>query len=598
MSALPPPARRSPELLAIGLFFVLLAAIPLFTRSDFVLFIATQLCVYFAVALGLNFLAGFGGQTSIGHGALVAVGAYVTAIGMVDHQWSFWAIFPVALVLTAAFGAVMAIPAFRVSTWYFALITLAFAQVVNGLLVEWEFLTKGFAGIVGIPMPKVGTYVFTPRDLYWLVLAFCVGAFFVTRNLVRGRYGRALLTMRDNPLAAVSSGVSLVWLKLFAFIYSALLAGAAGAFYAVQRTVVTPEDFSGELSIFFLIVIVIGGMGRLYGALFGTLLFFMLPELMSSLQSWRLLIYGAILLILTLYVPDGMAGAVSKYWARRFGTGTPTRAGVAAQVPAVEGSSLSVRAVTKRFGGVAALQDVSLDVGAGTVHAIVGPNGSGKTTLLNMITRYYEISDGEIRINDKPLARQSSTALARGGVRRTFQTPKLVPGLSVLENVMLGAYASETASMLAVALSLPSATRERRERTAEAMNYLSFVGLDSRADMPAGEVPHGQQRLAEIARALVGRPRLLLLDEPAAGLSMNELDGLCALIKAIASIGTTVVIVEHHLDLVASLARDVTVLEQGKVLASGTPERVFKDPRVIAAYMGARAVNTEEAVHG
>ena len=581
-------------------FFVLLALLPLVVKSEYVLFIGTQLWVYYAVALGLNFLAGYGGQTSIGHSALAAVGAYVTALGTADLHLSFWLTLPLSIIGTAVVGALMAVPAFRVSTWYFALITLAFAQVLQGLLVEWQPITHGFAGVIGIPMPRIGSYEFDARALYWLVLGFCAAAFFVTRNLINSRYGRALLAMRDNPLAAVSNGVGLVRLKLFAFIYSAALAGAAGAFFAVQKTVITPEDFSGDMSIFFLMVVVLGGMGRMHGALLGTLAFFLLPELLTMLHSWRLLVYGVGLLLLIRYMPDGIAGGLAKSaWARKWGGafGGPATAAIAtgtAQVPHVTGASLDVRDAVKRFGGVTALAGVSLDVAAGSIHAIVGPNGSGKTTLLNLITRFYPSDGGSVHIDGKDVGAQAPAILARGGVRRTFQTPKLVPSLSVIENVMLGTFSSERTGLVAVALGMPAARRERLERLDEAMKYLSFVGLDSRADIPAGTVPHGQQRLAEIARALVARPRLLLLDEPAAGLSMTELDGLRKLILAISAIGTTVVIVEHHLDLVAALASTVTVLDQGQVLASGAPDAVFKDERVLAAYMGRRALKSAE----
>lgn len=592
---------RKAELYAITGFFALLALLPVLTGNEYVLFVGTQLWVYFAVALGLNFLSGYGGQTSIGHGALVAVGAYVAALGMVDYQLSFWTVLPMAIVVTAAVGVVMAIPAFRVSTWYFALITLAFAHVLQGLLIEWQSFTHGFAGVVGIPMPSIGEHTLDAAGLYWLVLGFCALALFVTRNLVHSRYGLALQALRDNSLAAVGNGASLVGLKLFAFVYSAALTGAAGAFFAVQKSVITPEDFSGDMSIFFLLVVVLGGMGRLYGALLGTLAFFLLPELMSALHSWRLLVYGIGLLLLIRFMPDGIAGGLAKHWIRLFGrpSSAPATIGATDEVPHVQGASLKAEGIVKRFGGVTALSEASIEVPAGSIHAIVGPNGSGKTTLLNVITRFYPADGGRVLVDGKDVGSQSPASIAHDGIRRTFQTPKLVPGLSVIENVMLGTYSSERSNLVQVALSLPAARRERARRMAEAMRYLSFVGLDGHADMQAGDVPHGQQRLAEIARALVARPRLLLLDEPAAGLSMSELDGLCELIRAISRTGTTVVIVEHHLDLVASLASAVTVLDQGKVLAEGPPDTVFKDKRVLAAYMGAKALKEEaKASHG
>ncbi|MBN9526829.1 MAG: branched-chain amino acid ABC transporter ATP-binding protein/permease [Alphaproteobacteria bacterium] len=572
------------------------ALLPFGLSGEYALLVATQLWVFYMVVVGLNLLTGYGGQTSIGHGALVAVGAYVAAIGMVDYKLSFWLALPLAMLGTGAAGALMALPTFRLSTWYFALITLGFARVISGLLVELEPITHGFSGVIGVPMPRVGGYEFSGRAFYWLVLALAFLAYLVTSNLIGSRYGRALMALRDNPLAGIGAGISLGRLKIMAFVYSAALAGAGGAMFAVQKTVITPEDFTTDLSIFFLLVVVLGGLGRRHGPLIGALAFFLLPELLTDLQKWRMLIYGAGLLLLTIYAPDGIAGALEGW----FGRFRPRKAAASAPVsalPQLAGAELAVAAVTKTFGGVTAVADLSLQVPAGTVHAVVGPNGSGKTTLLNLITGFYPVDGGRILVAGTDVVGRGATAIARGGVRRTFQTPKLIPGLSVIENVMLGAFTAETASLAEVALNLPRARREAAERRAEAMSYLRFVGLDVRADDPAGDIPHGQQRLIEIARALVGRPSLLLLDEPAAGLSLAELDGLCALIKAIAALGTTVVIVEHHLDLVASLAQSVTVLDRGHLLAAGTPEAVFRDPGVIAAYMGARALSGTEASH-
>lgn len=572
------------------------ALLPFGLSGEYALLVATQLWVFYMVVVGLNLLTGYGGQTSIGHGALVAVGAYVAAIGMVDYKLSFWLALPLAMLGTGAAGALMALPTFRLSTWYFALITLGFARVISGLLVELEPITHGFSGVIGVPMPRVGGYEFSARAFYWLVLVLAVLAYLVTSNLIGSRYGRALMALRDNPLAGIGAGISLGRLKIMAFVYSAALAGAGGAMFAVQKTVITPEDFTTDLSIFFLLVVVLGGLGRRHGPLIGALAFFLLPELLTDLQKWRMLIYGAGLLLLTIYAPDGIAGALEG-WFGRFRRRTAAPSTPVSALPRLAGAELAVAAVTKTFGGVTAVADLSLEVPAGAVHAVVGPNGSGKTTLLNLITGFYPVDSGRILVAGTDVVGRGATAIARGGVRRTFQTPKLIPGLSVIENVMLGAFTAETAGLAEVALNLPRARREAGERRAEAMSYLRFVGLDVRADDPAGDIPHGQQRLIEIARALVGRPSLLLLDEPAAGLSLAELDGLCALIKAIADLGTTVVIVEHHLDLVASLAQSVTVLDRGRLLAAGTPEAVFRDPGVVAAYMGARALSGTEASH-
>ena len=581
---------RLPGPLVIAAAVAAAISVPLWFRGDFILFVATQAGVMMLVAIGLNFLTGYAGQVSLGHGALVGLGSYATALLMVDAHWSFWAAALAGMAVSTVAGLVMALPALRLSTWYFALVTLTFAQVVTDLLVEWRGLTRGFSGIVGIPAPTIGGRPLTPTEVYLAVAACVVLAFFAIRNLTRSRYGRGMVAARDNPLAATASGISLLRIKLFAFAVSAALAGLAGAFYAVQKTVLTPEDFSADFSIFFLLIIVVGGLGRLWGPVVGTLIFFLLPELLGPLQSWRLLIYGVILLVLMVFAPHGLMGMA--FW-QRWRPRPPLAAD--AGLPAarlIRRSSLRVHDLHKHFGGVAALAGCALTAEAATTHALVGPNGSGKTTTLNVISGFIRSDRGSVTIGDTEVSKLAPHAVARLGVGRTFQTPKLLNDMTVLDNVRLGGFVSERATALEIALGLPRGRADHRESSAAAMALLRFVGLAERANDLAGDLPHGQQRLVEIARAMAGGPSLLLLDEPAAGLSMDELDRLGALIEAIVGLGTTVLVVEHHLELIARISRSVTVLDRGKVLAAGTPDEVFSHPEVERAYMGREGSGT------
>ncbi|MDB5732162.1 MAG: transporter, partial [Variovorax sp.] len=505
---------------------------------------------------------------------------------MVDAHWSFWTAALAGMAVSTAAGLVMALPALRLSTWYFALVTLTFAQVVTDLLVEWRGLTHGFSGIVGIPAPSIGAHTLSPAQVYLAVAACVVLAFLALRNLTLSRFGRGMVAARDNPLAATASGVSLLRIKLFAFAVSAALAGLAGAFYAVQKTVITPEDFTADFSIFFLLMIVVGGLGKLWGPVVGTLIFFLLPELLGPLQSWRLLIYGVVLLVLMVFAPHGLMGM--PVWQRRrsrvpdpgIAEGSEARARPVARL------ALTVRDLHKQFGGVAALQGCALAAEAGRTHALVGPNGSGKTTTLNVISGFVRADKGSVMIGDTDVSGLPPHRIARLGVGRTFQTPKLLHDMSVLDNVRLGGFVSERATAAEIALGLPRGRRDLHDSSAAAMALLRFVGLGERTHDLAGDLPHGQQRLVEIARAMAGHPSLLLLDEPAAGLSMDELDRLGTLITAIVSLGTTVLIVEHHLELIARISSSVTVLDRGSVLAAGTPDEVFSHPEVARAYMG------------
>ena len=577
-------------------------AIPMLISTRYGQVLATRAGIYVLIVIGLNLVSGYGGQISIGHGALVAVGGYAAALVMVDAGFSFWLAAPFAIVVTTLFGCLMALPALRLSTWYFALVTLGFAEVVGGLLVEMSWLTHGFTGVLGIPMPRIGGWMWGAREFLWFVILLNIVVFYAYKNLVASRFGRALVAVRVDPAPATAAGVSVTRVRIVAFAMSAMLAGLGGALFAVQKTVLTPDDFTAEFSIFFLLVMVLGGEGRLWGPLLGTLALLTLPTMMEGLSQWRMLVYGCVLMVLILFAPFGLDGAISAAWtsmrvrlglaprrvagSRLHEMGRVASASAEGALDRVEGAALQVDAVVKTFGGVVALGGVDLKVRAGSTCALVGPNGSGKTTLVNVISGFYPSDSGSVQISDLAVVGKSASHVARYGVGRTFQTPRLLPDLTVLENVMLGAYARERASLFELAFDFPRARKERRQLIRDSRRYLEFVGLGDKLYEPATELPHGQQRLVEVARALVGRPKLLLLDEPAAGLSLSELDRLAELIRAIRGLGTTVLIVEHHLDLVADICDYVTVLDQGKVLANGTPSEVFRNEAVELAYMG------------
>ncbi|NIH85740.1 ABC transporter permease subunit [Amycolatopsis granulosa] len=590
LTARRPRAVGGPRTRAAGIVLVTaaVATLPLVAGDPYVVYLATLVGIYALVAMGLNLLFGYAGQVSLGHGALVAVGAYVAAVLTTTYGWSFWAALPAAMVAAGLVGSVMALPALRLTAWYLALITLAFGMVVNGLLVEMREITGGFSGILGVPRPEVGGLPLDDPGFFWLVLAFVVVTYVVLRNLVRSRIGRALISVRDAEEAARSSGADIVRLKVFAFFLSAVLAGAAGALLAGFKGMVTPDDFTIDFSVFFLLVVIVGGAGRLGGPVVGVLAFFVLPELLGALAEWRLLVYGAVLLVVAVYAPHGIAGAWSRWWRSRRppapppGEPPPEPTGAAPR----EALSLSARGLAKGFGGVRALRSADLEVPAGTIHAVVGPNGSGKTTLLNTITGYVRADGGTVQLGGRGTGRRSPHRMARAGVGRTFQTPRLLPELSALDNVLLGAYARERSPAVVVATGLPWARREAAALAAEAMAYLRFVGLGDVAGQQAGALPHGKQRLLEIGRALMARPSLLLLDEPAAGLSMTELDALGRLLREIRAEGVTVVLIEHHIELVAEVSDAVTVLHEGATLLSAPPAAALSDDRVLDVYLG------------
>jgi branched-chain amino acid transport system permease protein len=592
-----PPLRRIawPSLTVLACIAAVLVCLGLALSSSYFLLLLTFGAIYLLAGMGLNVLTGYAGIVSVAHGALVCVGAYATAIATVRYGWDFWPAAGLAVLVGMGFSALLALPALRLSSWYFVLITIAFTLTVTAMLNDLRDFTGGYGGIVGVPAPSLLGQKLGGPGLFLLVSVLVALVAWAQSRMMNSRIGWALRSIREGAVRAQANGVSIHRMRLFAFVFSGALAGLAGAFYASAKVVVTPEDFGFDFSIFFLFVVVLGGPARLAGPLLGVLTFFVLPELLGSLKEYRMIVYGIGLLLFSIFLPEGLAGLLASLETRFQRRGqasarvvTATRAAQVRQADrTVRGAPLTIRGVAKNFGGVRALDDVSLSVKPGSIHAIVGPNGSGKTTLLNMVSGFYPSDGGSMRLGDAELAGLSASAVARMGVQRTFQTPKLLSGLSVLENTRFGGYARERATGVEIALGLPRATRESQLLDGEAMHLLSVVGMEGRASDEAALLPHGQQRLVEIARAMLGHPRLLLLDEPAAGLSLGELEEFGALLKEMRAQGVTIVMVEHHIELVADLADSVTVLDRGRVLADGTPEEVFQSAAVVSAYTGA-----------
>lgn len=569
-------------------------------HNGYWIYIATEVALYVLVTSGLNILFGYAGEAFLGQGALIAVGAYSTGLLMVDRHWTFWLATLVSVPLVVVFGVVVALPSLRISHWYFALITLSLDALVQALLVQFGF-TGGATGVLGISMPSVMGSTMTARELYWMVVALDVVVAYVLWRLVKSRYGRALQALRDGGAAAMSVGASPLRMRLLAFTVAAIVCSLGGSLFATLNTVITPDDFSLQYSVFFLVAVVVGGTGSLWGPLVGCIVFFTVPDLLHALATWQLLVYGVVLLALMLFAPKGLVGALSALWAR---LGPPLRrpAAVSSAITVqprdpegpggsgsrepVAGTRLQVQGVNKTFGAVRALFDLELSVDSGQVFAIVGPNGSGKTTALNVISGYYRPETGKILIDGSDVVGLAPAAIARRGVARTFQTPKILGDVSVVDNVMLGTFDREQSSLAEVLTGLGRSRSEREALIEEAHALLRLCGVGGAADLDGSAVSHGQQRLVELARAMMAHARMVLLDEPAAGLGPDDMENLTRTIETFRSSGATVVIVEHHIDLVTKIADTVAVIDRGSVLAVGSPDEVFSRPDVTAAYMG------------
>jgi branched-chain amino acid transport system permease protein len=570
-------------LLVIGLAF------PLFGGGYWGV-IATRACVYWVLVAGLNLVVGFAGQIAIGWVALLTLGAYTTSVlaaGNAMPALPPYLALAVAGVVGAVFGLIIGLPALRLRTFYFAITTLGFATIVTQVALAWQSVTGGGVGVPGPVFPP-------PFDSQWGFYYFCFGlaavCTWMTFNIAGSRFGRALTAIRDAEVAAEACGIAKPTLLALVFLFSGAVAGVAGGLFASLQSYITPDAFTIDLSVLFFIAILIGGHGSILGPLLGTILLTVLPEFAAPLVAWSTFLYAALLLVIVLAVPGGIAELLDFKNRRPLETG---RAIVPSPdlLPRLLGArnnegSLALQDVMLSFGAVHAIDGLDLDIKPARVHGLIGPNGSGKTTTLNVISGYYAQKRGSVTLAGAALPMLQRSQRAHMRIARTFQTPRIVGSASVLENVMIGATIDGQATFVEALLSLPRHRRDEKALRERAMLALAVVGLERLAAVRADRLQHSELRFTEIARALMLRPAFLLLDEPAAGLSVEEITRLGALVVAIARAGTGVLLVEHHADLIFDVCDEVTVLNLGKKLAEGTPAEIRAHPEVVNAYLG------------
>jgi branched-chain amino acid transport system permease protein len=571
---------------------VLVVLFPQVVDNSYYLFLGSTLALYVLVAAGMNVLAGFTGQYSIAQGALVALGAYTAANLTVLHGWSLWPAAVASLFVPTAVAAVLSLPSIRLSRWYFAMITVLIASLVQQFLLQARSITGGGSGLAGIPGLGPGGATLDPIVNFYVLAAIDGLAILATWNLLRSPWGRAMMAVRDADVAAQASGVSVPATKLLAFVLSAIAAGLMGALYASLNGAVAPDLFNLDLGILILLMIVVGGAGLVEAPLLGPLALFALPTLLFGLARYRLFVYGILLLLVMAFAPAGLGGGIRALLRRRRPAprqaAAPARGSLPASV-ARAGLAVETEGLRRSFGGVLALDGVDLKVAPGQIHGIIGPNGSGKTTLLNTISGFYPPEAGRVLVGGRDVTGWPPHRLPGAGLARTFQQPRPLPEESVLTNVLLGGFSVRRATLPEWVLRVGRARSEDARDHSAALELLDFVGLRGLEDAPAGLLPHGQLRLLEIARALAARPAVLLLDEPAAGLGPEELDRLGSVVRALRDAQLTVVLVEHHIDFLSKLSDTLAVMNAGRLLAQAAPDDVLREPEVIEAYLGAAA---------
>lgn len=543
-------------------------------------FILALVAMNIMVGVGLNILLGLSGQVSFGHIGFFAIGAYTTGLLSLNDV-SFWLALPASAVVCALVGLLLAVPALRVSGPYLAMMTIAFAFIVEYGAIEWRTLTGGANGLFGFPPPVFFGHLMDEADIAFLSMV-CAGlCMLFYHRLSYSTWGKAMAAVRDSEIAAQSVGLNPTVVKTVSFVLSAVLTGLAGGLFAPLNGFISPGSFPFFQSILFILAVVVGGAGTLWGPAVGALIVVLLPEFLADFAEYRLLLFGALLLVVLWIAPRGIVGTLSGLLQ---GYGTTERPSVAeaTDVSAPLFSSggnaaLKIEALGISFGGVKAAQNVSLIAEPGKITSLIGPNGAGKTTVLNMVSGFYKPETGTIHL-EANLTRKAAFEVSRAGIARTYQTTQLFSDMSVIDNIMIAQKQGKLGVLLGVGES--DVSRERATR------LLTYVGYKGSFAQRAGDLPHVDKRLVEIARALATDPKVLLLDEPAAGLMRDDKLALASLLKKIAESGLTVIVVEHDMSLVMGISDHILVLDAGEPLCEGKPSLVREDPRVLAAYLG------------
>ncbi|MFG2007120.1 ATP-binding cassette domain-containing protein [Spirillospora sp. NPDC048911] len=593
--------RNTPRFGGLAALVVVAWILP-YQLSGYAIHVVNIALVFALLAIGMGLAMGIAGQINLAQVAFFGVSAYATAILTTHSGWGFWPAAALAMVASAVVGLLVGIPALRMQSHYLGIVTLGLALGFINWTTNAE-VSGGAEGISAIPVPPMFGIDLASEYLYYYleVVVFAIALVFA-QFVVRTGLGRRLMAMRDDPLAAGAVGAEIPLLRMTAFMLSSVFGGVAGVLYVGLIRYIAPETFNIANMFLLLAMVVIGGRQSLVGCVVGAVGLTLIREQLVDYPTYAQLGFGLVVVLMVVFAPTGLAGIPARVKAlidRRRGT-TVGRASLHPFQPYApvepDGTPdesvpmLDIDQVSKHFRGLKALDQVSLTVRPGEIRGIVGPNGSGKTTLFNVVSGFYRATGGTVRLDGRAVTGVRPYRLSALGVARTFQNLRLFGDLTVRDNVLVALDRTRTYAIWRYAVWPVGVWRQERRLNTRAAELLARFGLTEFAGAAPGALPYGIQRRIEIARAMAGNPRLLLLDEPAAGLNGEEVRQLAEIVRSIRDSGVTVVLIEHNMGLVMSLCERVTVLAGGKVISEGTPDEVAADHAVIEAYLGDSAM--------
>jgi len=590
------------DLIILYLVTASILFIPLLSGDAHILYLFGLCGIYFILLSGFNLCAAVAGQISFGHGGLYALGAYTCVLLVMKGGWPWIPSALAGIFASLIGGIILALTAYGLKAFYLGMSTTAFGWILYKIIWAWISFTGGEPGLPVKPA-AIGGFQLLELELIYIIAGLALFSLVISRNILNSRMGRALRAISANEVVAFAAGVNVTKYKFIIFVISAFFAGLAGVLYAYFTMFVDPSLSSLETSFSFIIILIIGGWASIFGPIAGSILYVIVPSYFLFLKEHWVMIWGVILICILLLSPKGLVGIFSNILSKlklsiKFSFSRRPKENLQEKEIRLrvwegprylannEPITLSVKGVSKNFGGLKAVNNVDLTIRHGRIHSLIGPNGSGKTTLVNLITGFYPIDKGEIILDGKRIDNLHRHQIVDLGLSRTFQGANICEGMNVLDNVMIGRHCRMRSGWFSCAFATSFARREERESKDLALSLLKYVGLADKAFQDAENLGDGERRLLEIVRAVATNPRILILDEPVSSLSNEEIMAVMEKLRELSKQGLAIFLIEHHIEAVMAVSEIISVLNFGNKIAEGGPQEIKNNEDVLTAYLG------------